>query len=319
MEKIEKLPEISRRSLGLFIPLMALSACGQEMAEPARPEPGSNQTIDGGQKIKTIDPDSVENNSMEQNPGELGDAKHVPGDEDSTDEPGAEDLAEDSAANSTADSTEDSAQSSNQSTATSTPVADGSINDSNSISVVVNKLRPLNPAEYAPADLSTVVGPDGSSYPPLRQSAARAAEQMMAAASAAGVNLRIVSAYRDYHTQVGLWQSYANRDGAQAADRYSARAGHSEHQTGLAADFDDYAGCNLSACFGETKGGIWLAANAPDYGFVLRYPQGKEHITGYIYEPWHFRYVGVEIATDMRNRQISTLEEYYGLPAAPGY
>ena len=109
------------------------------------------------------------------------------------------------------------------------------------------------------------------------------------------------------------------RDGIAAAETYSARPGHSEHQTGLAADLDDGSGCAFMACFGQTATGLWLRENAYRYGFILRYDDGQQPVVGYIYEPWHFRYVGVEVAAGMREAGIRNLEEYFGLPAAPSY
>ncbi|MDH6532166.1 D-alanyl-D-alanine carboxypeptidase [Aurantimicrobium minutum] len=194
-----------------------------------------------------------------------------------------------------------------------------SLDDPMSIWVVSNKHRSLNPAEFVPSDLSTVAGVPNEFSQPLREPAARAVEQLYAAAQSQGVNFGIISAYRDYNTQVALYNKYVNRDGQEAADTYSARPGHSEHQTGLAVDFDDGGSCYLTACFESTAAGQWLATHAYEYGFVLRYPAGKEAITGFTYEPWHFRYVGVELATEMHNTGIQTLEEFFGLDAAPSY
>ena len=110
-----------------------------------------------------------------------------------------------------------------------------------------------------------------------------------------------MSGYRSYNTQKGLYNYYVNRDGREAADRYSARPGHSEHSTGLAMDVSGIDGkCAATDCFGETPEAAWLAENVYDYGFIIRYPEGKEHITGYKYEPWHLRYVGVDIAREIR-------------------
>lgn len=209
--------------------------------------------------------------------------------------------------------------------ATSTPTAPGfdrtalSIDDPMSIWAVSNKHRLLNPADFVPSDLSAVAGVPNEFSQPLREPAARAVEQLYAAAQNQGINFGIISAYRDYSTQVALYNKYVNRDGQEAADTYSARPGHSEHQTGLAVDFDDGGACYLNACFEATAAGQWLAAHAYEYGFVLRYPTGKEAITGFTYEPWHFRYVGVELATEMHNTGVQTLEEFFGLEAAPSY
>lgn len=114
------------------------------------------------------------------------------------------------------------------------------------------------------------------------------------------------SGFRDYYTQSGLYNDYVARDGQAAADRYSARPGHSEHQSGLAFDLIDGSGNLLQ----EPKAANWLLQHASDYGFVVRYPAGKESVTGYQHEEWHLRYVGVDapaIATSGK-----TLEEYYG-------
>ncbi len=127
--------------------------------------------------------------------------------------------------------------------------------------------------------------------------------------SKAGINLKIISGFRSYNTQKTLYNNYVARDGKTAADRYSARAGHSEHQTGLAADIN-----SLEQSFVNTKEGKWLNENCYKYGFIIRYPKGKENITGYMYEPWHIRYVGVDIATKLYNNgNWITLEEYLGI------
>ena len=122
--------------------------------------------------------------------------------------------------------------------------------------------------------------------------------------------LSIKSGFRSYATQNTLYNNYVKRDGKAAADRYSARPGHSEHQTGLAADFNV-----ISDTYGNTDSGKWLANNCWKYGFILRYPKGKESKTGYMYESWHFRYIGdVNIAKTLYNNgSWLTLEEYFGI------
>lgn len=194
-----------------------------------------------------------------------------------------------------------------------------SIDDPNSIWVVSNKLRPLQPVDFAPSDLSMPEGVGNQFAQPLREPAARAAEALIGAAATAGHDVWIISAYRDYATQVSLYQGYVDRDGQAAADTYSARPGHSEHQTGLVIDLDDHGSCYLEACFGQTPAGVWLAEHAAEYGFIVRYPEGKQDVTGFIAEPWHFRYVGTELAAEMRSTGVTTLEEFFGLPPAPGY
>ena len=129
------------------------------------------------------------------------------------------------------------------------------------------------------------------------------------AAKNAGINLKIISGFRSYATQKTLYNNYVARDGKAAADRYSARAGHSEHQTGLAADIN-----SLEQSFENTKEGKWLNDNCYKYGFIIRYPKGKENITGYMFEPWHIRYVGTDVATKLYNNgNWISLEEYLGI------
>ncbi len=185
-----------------------------------------------------------------------------------------------------------------------------SIDDPTSPWVIVNKKRPL-PETYAPADLSTIAGGQ------LRSLAASALNDLIIAGKAAGQNLQIISSYRSFSTQSITYNGYVARDGQATADTYSARPGHSEHQTGLAVDLGS-GSCNLEICFGDTPAGKWLAANAPNYGFIIRYPNGKTQVTGYQYEPWHIRYVGKELAVEIKAKNV-TLEEFFGLPAAPNY
>lgn len=122
------------------------------------------------------------------------------------------------------------------------------------------------------------------------------------------LSLIITSAYRDYNYQETLWKSYANSKGEKWADNVAARAGFSEHQTGLALDIVTY-GIKMND-FENTDEFKWLNKNAHKYGFILRYPKNKENITGYSYESWHYRYVGVDIATKIYNEKI-TFDEYY--------
>ena len=133
--------------------------------------------------------------------------------------------------------------------------------------------------------------------------------QMAAAAKADGLNIYIVSGFRSYNFQKNLYNNYVKRDGAAEADTYSARAGHSEHQSGLAADLN-----SVDNSFAYTPEAIWLAGNCYKYGFILRYPQGKTNETGYIYEPWHFRFVGTELAEKLYNGgDWITMEDYFGI------
>lgn len=137
--------------------------------------------------------------------------------------------------------------------------------------------------------------------------------KMKEAAKEDGIILNIRSGHRSYHTQVSLFNKYAKRDGIEAANTYSAKPGFSEHQTGLAYDF---TGRNTNRVpgiwFDNTPEAKWLYENAHEYGFILRYPKNKEHITGYIYESWHYRYIGTEHSKNFNMNDL-TLEEYLGL------
>jgi len=124
-----------------------------------------------------------------------------------------------------------------------------------------------------------------------------------------GLNIWLASGFRSYSVQNYLYNSYIARDGVEAADTYSARPGHSEHQTGLAFDLN-----SVSSAFAYTDEGKWIKDNCYRYGFIIRYPEGKESITGYMYESWHLRYVGKELAEKLYNNgDWITLEEYFGI------
>ncbi len=195
-----------------------------------------------------------------------------------------------------------------------------SIDDPTSLWVVNDKLRPLNPLNYVPPDLVTPKVHFISS-PLMRVAAARALEQLFAASAAEGAGqMQIQNAYRSFTLQTSVHNRLVAQLGVEKAQAQSAKPGYSEHQTGLTADVVGLpAVCSISACFGETPQGEWLEANAWRFGFVIRYPEGKQQITGYIYEPWHIRYVGVELSTELHETGIETLEEFFGLPAAPDY
>ncbi|ALE07935.1 hypothetical protein AL755_16885 [Arthrobacter sp. ERGS1:01] len=182
------------------------------------------------------------------------------------------------------------------------------------MAAVVNKRRPNVPIDQVPPDLVGV----GSQL--MRREAAAAMSRFINAGAAAGVPITTVSGYRSYSTQYNLYYSYVASYGQAYADTISARPGFSEHQTGLAMDIGNPSGaCGLQTCFANTSAGAYAAANAWRYGFIVRYTNGYTAITGYSYEPWHLRYVGLTIAADMHNRGFHTLEQYFGMPAAPGY
>lgn len=181
-----------------------------------------------------------------------------------------------------------------------------------SVKALVNKQYAL-PEDYAPEDLVTVEVPTVLENPEIRQLrkvASDALTDMFAAAEEEGIILHARSGYRSYQTQVQLFNSYVENHGEEAANRYSARPGESEHQTGLAMDVtSESANYQLSEAFGSTPEGIWVEENAHEFGFIIRYPEGTEDITGYQYEPWHLRYFGEELAADIYESGL-TYEEY---------
>lgn len=181
-----------------------------------------------------------------------------------------------------------------------------------SIAVLVNKQYSLG-EDYVPDDLVTVRVPTVLENPEvkqLRKVAADALYDMFAKAKESGIYLYARSGYRSYQTQVQLFNNYVERHGEEAANRYSAKPGYSEHQTGLVMDVtSESVNFQLDNKFGETKEGKWLSEHAHEFGFIIRYPKGKEDITGYIYEPWHIRYLGVDLATEVFESGLS-YEEY---------
>ncbi|CAN7681004.1 M15 family metallopeptidase [Paenibacillus sp. LjRoot153] len=183
-----------------------------------------------------------------------------------------------------------------------------------SITVLVNKQNAL-PSSYEPTDLVypniAFTFTEKNDKRKMRQVAATAIEKLFAGAAKDGIQLAGVSAYRSYATQKALFESYVKKDGEEKAKTYSAVPGTSEHETGLAIDVSGSNGkCAAADCFGGTKEAVWLEKHANEYGFIIRYPQGKAAITGYQYEPWHLRYVGADIAKEIQSKNL-TMEEYY--------
>ncbi|CEH27986.1 peptidase M15 [Aneurinibacillus migulanus] len=188
------------------------------------------------------------------------------------------------------------------------------ITDPHNVAVMVNKQFSL-PENYEPTDLVypnvRFTFKEKIEKRKMRKEAAEALEKMFAGAEKDGVYLAGVSAYRSHKTQTAVFNRYVKKDGEEKAKTYSAVPGHSEHETGLAIDVSGSDGrCAAEDCFAGTKEAEWLAKHAPEYGFIIRYPEGKESITGYKYEPWHIRYVGTDIAKNIAERNI-TLEEYF--------
>jgi D-alanyl-D-alanine carboxypeptidase len=197
-----------------------------------------------------------------------------------------------------------------------------SLSDPTSPWGVVNKHRPLSPATFVPPDLSrpAVRLATSGEAALVNSTTAAAAETMFAAAAADGVIITLASGYRSFATQRATYGSYVNSRGQAEADTASARPGYSEHQTGWAFDIGDGSGADaFTPQFKDRPAAIWAKANAHRFGFVVRYPWMLHEITGYFYEPWHLRFIGKEAAGDMRARGIGTLEEYFGLEAAPAY
>jgi len=173
----------------------------------------------------------------------------------------------------------------------------------------VTKQRPVEPLRYLPPDLVTWK----RSRHQVRAEVAEHLDAMFSAALRSDLRLRVVSGFRSYDTQADTHRYWAAHYGQAAADVTSARAGHSEHQTGLAVDLDvrgDAGRCYLDACFGATPEGRWTAAHAYRYGFLQSYPRGYRDRTGYVYEPWHLRYVGPRVAAEMRRRGVVLLADY---------
>lgn len=196
----------------------------------------------------------------------------------------------------------------------------GSTKSSPSITAFVNKKNPISPKRYAPPTVAlSRLGVGGNSQS-MHPEAAVAMASMTSAARSSGITLNVLSGYRSYDTQSYLFNNYVRSHGRSAAETFSARPGYSEHQLGLAADMSSpNSGGDLSASFGSSKAGKWVAANGWKYGFIVRYTAGKQRVTGYIYEPWHIRYVGAELAAKMHSSKHTTYEEYLGKPAAPTY
>lgn len=174
--------------------------------------------------------------------------------------------------------------------------------------LIANKTYPL-PSDYVPKNTHTDAGTQKYCQTCIVNDAWDAWTVMKADATALGLNIWIQSGYRSYEAQKGLYDKYVARDGKTAADTYSARAGYSEHQSGYAFDLN-----TITDAFANTEEGKWVNENAYRYGFIIRYPKGKEDITGYKYESWHLRYVGKTLAEKLYNNgNWITMEEYFGI------
>lgn len=183
------------------------------------------------------------------------------------------------------------------------------ISDSGSLTVLVNKYRQLE-STYVPNDLEVIASCYNSGELVLRREARIAFELMCHAAALEGIHLEAISTFRSFSYQNTVYYKNITPDTSleeyqKIRDKVSARPGHSEHQTGLAVDIND-----LEQTFEDTEAGRWLAINSYRYGYLLRYPKGKEEITGYDYEPWHFRYLGRRLSIEVKVSQL-TYDEFY--------
>lgn len=180
------------------------------------------------------------------------------------------------------------------------------VKDPTSYLVLVNKFYRLKD-DYIPTDLEKISLTYANNYKYLRHQARIQFEALSRDAKKQDLEVVAVSAFRSYKYQEQLYESYIEEKGIEYADNCSARPGHSEHQAGLSVDV---MGSNHDYDrFEEAKEFRWVKENAHKYGFILRYPKGKERITGFKYEPWHYRYVGIKAANEIKKRDI-TLEEY---------
>lgn len=177
------------------------------------------------------------------------------------------------------------------------------IKDTAAFPLLVNKYKKL-PAHFIPPTLTHF---PNSKYQAC-QNAVEAFLQLQKDAHVAGCHLSVLSAYRTYDYQKNLYHHYLKTDPIQVVDTYSARPGHSEHQTGYAIDVCE-TGHDLDK-FEGTKESDWLNVHAHEYGFIIRYPQGLNYLTGYKYEPWHITFVGKKVARLMHHYRIDTLEEF---------
>jgi zinc D-Ala-D-Ala carboxypeptidase len=181
--------------------------------------------------------------------------------------------------------------------------------------VVANKAHQLDPESYAPDDL---VPFDGEK---LRSAVAKDLRAMFDAATADGVDLTMHSGYRSYGFQQTIFENMVSTYGRDRAERYSARPGHSEHQTGLAVDVGGGStpSCDMQECFAQTPEGRWLAKHVAEHGFLVRYTAANKATTGYSPEPWHLRWVGRDLTAYMAEHDVTTLEEVFDVSGGAEY
>ncbi len=176
---------------------------------------------------------------------------------------------------------------------------------------LVNQAYPID-RTFVPSDLVIASVPSLHANQKVSQVVEKPLEDLFVKAKEeANLDLMIVSGYRDYTEQLSLWYTYTEKYGLYKANRMDAHPGASEHQLGLAVDLGVVSRkCELYTCFDQQTGYDWLLEHAHEYGFILRYPKGKEDSTGISYAPWHFRYVGKQVATKIYDSNLS-MEEYF--------
>lgn len=190
---------------------------------------------------------------------------------------------------------------------------DPELTSADSYTVFVDKKHPL-PSTYVPSDLYEPYIPSTSEVLSMRQEVGVKAQEMIKAAKEAEISLYLMAAYRSYDDQQDYYRSRADLLGEKAVASLVDKPGHSEHQTGLALDFTDDPSGTESMSFADTEAFAWLCENAHNYGFILRYPEGKEKYTGYSFRPWHFRYVGTITANSIYAMgKDATFEEFFGI------
>ncbi|KGP90012.1 peptidase M15 [Pontibacillus chungwhensis BH030062] len=291
-----------------FVSMLALAACQSSTDETQQAKENASKNTAVTKK---------ENRSEEQDQENSDDSQQ---DEDqdqiSKENESNEEKNNDSEPNEDSDSEEQSMNQEDSNQEESSESSAKVVDNPTSIEVVVNKQRKL-PDGYTPPDLTVPQVPfyfdEFHQKKQMREVAASALEELFEGADQAGIDLVAASGYRAYERQEAIFASNVEKHGEEHARQFSAVPGHSEHQTGLAMDVTvAKLSFQLSQDLGDMKEGEWLAENAHNYGFVIRYPEGKTDITGYEYEPWHLRYVGKDVATKVYN-QDATLEEFYNL------
>lgn len=292
-------PSLLMVCCALTLTLVGCNTSNQNEAEEADNKPAETETE---QRTETPAdaPKDTEDDVVEEAPAPEAEppAEDKPAEEPATDEPEAEEtpVAE-------APPEEEPVQ-----TPSEPLEQNGTANVKLDTLILVNKQIAL-PAGYKPNDLVTAnidfVDTASGERRMLRKEAAQAIEKLMAGAKTAGIDLKGTSAFRSYDYQVQLFNAYVAKDGKEQAMKYSAPPGHSEHQTGLAIDVSSASvGYQLTQSLEQTKEGKWLADNAHKYGFIVRYQRAYEAETGYMFEPWHLRYIGVEHATNVHKTNV---------------